>query len=208
MKNWKSLVEELLGIYNEDKTLAQKTGYSKKDLRIRDGSIYSKKGRRLAKGLKTNEQKREAIARIEGHAQHPEKYAEDYIEDYLDGLIDEETLARKTGYSAEDLVIRDGSIYSKKGRRLAKGLKTNQQKRRAIARIEGHAQHPEKYAEDYEEDFDDDELDEHIVKQGGLYYVYNKDRTKKLSKGYSSHAEAGKRLGVIEGFKAHGGKHW
>jgi hypothetical protein len=131
------------------------------------------------------------------------------VEQLLSIYNEEKTLAQKTGYSAEDLKMSDGNIYSKEGRRLAKGLKTNQQKRRAIARIEGHAQHPEKYAEDYEEDFgDDDELDEHIVKRGGLYYVYNKDRTKKLSKGYASHAEAGKRLGVIEGFKAHGGKHW
>lgn len=40
-----------------------------------------------------------------------------------------------------------------------------------------------------------------IVKQNGLYFVYDEKRKKKLSKGYKTLAEAKKRLQQIEYFK-------
>lgn len=41
-----------------------------------------------------------------------------------------------------------------------------------------------------------------VRKEGSEYFVFNKEGTKKLSKGYSSKAEAVKRLGQIEYFKS------
>lgn len=41
----------------------------------------------------------------------------------------------------------------------------------------------------------------HVVEENGKWYVYNKDKTKKLSKGYSSKEQAIKRLRQIEFFK-------
>lgn len=44
----------------------------------------------------------------------------------------------------------------------------------------------------------------HVVEEGGKWYVYNHDKTKKLSKGYGSKEEATKRLRQIEYFKHQG----
>jgi hypothetical protein len=44
----------------------------------------------------------------------------------------------------------------------------------------------------------------HVVEEDGKWYVYNHDKTKKLSKGYASKEEADKRLGQIEFFKHEG----
>jgi hypothetical protein len=45
------------------------------------------------------------------------------------------------------------------------------------------------------------ELLEHIVKEDNGYVIYNKDKTKKLSKPYPNKREALKRLREIEYFK-------
>lgn len=42
-----------------------------------------------------------------------------------------------------------------------------------------------------------------VRKEGSEYFVFNKEGTKKLSRGYPSKEEAEKRLGQIEYFKTH-----
>ena len=47
----------------------------------------------------------------------------------------------------------------------------------------------------------------HVVEEDGKWFVYNHDKTKKLSKGYGSKSEADKRLKQIEYFKHEGALH-
>lgn len=127
-----------------------------------------------------------------------------------DQEFDEDTLVQKTGYKPTDLEVKGSNIYGKikkglhKGeeRRLAKNAKTGEEKREAYARIEGHAQHPEKYVEDFEdEELDDETLDEHIVKRSNGYYLLSKSTGKNLGGPYPNRSGAEKRERAVQFWK-------